>query len=109
MKWLSGLFLVMLSSMSFAGNKLAEGVIYNIGNSTGNTTGNFALFIKSTTTVPCSEGYGIVFFVSNAPNEKAFDRAFALATTAFTTGQKVIVYGTVDNDCGSAAYITLVS
>lgn len=109
MKFIVGIFLALLSGATFAGNKLAEGVIYNVGNSTGSTVGNFAIFIKSTATVPCPEGYGIVFFVGNAPNEKAFDRAYAASLMALASGQKVVVYGTQDNDCSTAAYITVLS
>lgn len=106
MKIFIALFLAMLSSVSLAGNLLADGVVYRVDTSTS-TADTFAVFIKSTASVPCPEGYGIVFFVSNAPNSKAFDRAYAALLTAVLTGQQVIVYGTKDNVCSSAAYVTV--
>src|SRR5205823_2376684 len=110
-KFVTALFFLGLCPSAFAGSILAQGVIYNVGNSTGNPADNFAIFVKSTTAVPCPEGYGIVFFASSAPYQKAYDRSFAMALTALTAGQKVIIYSSLPNatssDCSSAAYITI--
>ena len=111
MKLFIVMMIVLLSPTCFAGGILAQGIVYNVANSTGNTADNFVVFVKSTTTVPCPEGYGIVFFASNAPNQQGYNRSFVIALTALTAGQKVIIYTNVtnptSNDCSSAANITV--
>lgn len=114
MKYLLGFILASISSMSMAATiVLADGIVYNVGNSNGAGTA-FAIFVKSTTAVPCPEGYGLTFAAATAPSEKAYDRSFTIALAAQMAGKRVIVYGTGTNTsgaeaCGTAANISIIN
>lgn len=115
MKYIFAALLTSLSSFSMAAPViLADGIIYNVGNSNGAGNG-FAIFVKSTnTTVPCPEGFGITFLASTAPSEKAYDRSFTVALAAQMAGKRVIVYGngtvaTGAEACGTAVNISVIN
>ena len=80
---------VFLSSLSQAA-LMAKGKIAYIDNTTA-VKGTFAIKVEGTTGEPCNNNPHALS-VSNFPDEKSFDRAFAMALTAFAAGNTVEVH-----------------
>lgn len=91
-------------SASYAGELTTGAEIIKIGNS-ANGGGDFFITVKNGTG-PC--GHHIIFPEAEAPSAQYHSRAYALALTAFTSGNtKVRVFNFKNESCTEASYIEM--
>ena len=103
------LVLCLLTSFGLASGAKADYLVSNakVG-SVSNTSGNGEVFVLT-----FAGGAGVcakqlVFFQEDlAGSAKIFSRAFAVALTAFATGQTVDVFSYWGDDCSTASYIQI--
>ena len=88
----------------FSGDLIVNGEIIEIRN----TGSNLALFeIVVTGGEGVCNNKVIAFPASVAPTKEAYNRAYASALTAFTTGANIRVHNYIDDSCKKASYISL--
>lgn len=100
----------MLLSVIFINIASAEEIVRNaVITAMANTDANTEKFSVTYTggTGVCAAAGTVVFDPIYFPSSKVFDRAFALATVALTTGKKVRIYNYNSSTCDKATYIRI--
>ena len=96
--------LMSLASTAFASDLVVDAKISRLASSSDGQTDNFYLEISGGVG-PCANT-GVVFYRSDAPSEGFFNRMFAIAMLAYSTGStKVRVYTPSGTSCHSATFI----
>lgn len=97
---------LLLSSTSFASDLVHSAKIHRLASSTDALTDNFYIQVTGGTG-PCANG-GMTFERSAAPSDGFFNRMFAIAMLAYSTGStKVRVYTASGTNCDHATFIEI--
>ena len=103
---LAALFIISLSTYSFAGTNLVQNAIITEVSNTSSNTPNFSVKTSGGTGV-CTGGQWIVFSLEDASDAATHQRAYASALLALSAGLKVRIYNYIDGTCQHAGYIEL--
>lgn len=96
----------MLSEVSYAAAGYLAKEVSLIKVTSTTDSGANAFWVKSSGGTTNCSGFAMRYRTSNVVDDKAIDRAYALALSAYVAGKKVNVYTYKDtSDCNSAASI----
>lgn len=109
---MAAIFLCMLTASAVSANQyiVTDAIVTKVGSTAGNGESFWVVAKHGQGSCVSQSSQVNVYFPRTAVNsEKIFDRAYAAALSALTTGKRVNIYNYADSSCDKAVAIELLA